>query len=234
MKVVVKMIISPLERLTHLITISICHICGTEAEMLCSDCRDKTFPELDSRCYKCNKITSQNVCCQSCRSGSRLRRVWWLGQYKFEIKNLVRDMKFKRRRSCAREFGAVLAETLPFLPEETLVVPIPTASGRVRKRGFDQAKIIAKVFAHSRGLKYCEALVRTTQVDQIGKRRSDRIAQMQNSLIVSRPAEILGASVLLIDDVLTTGATLEVAAGLLRDQGALHVDAAVIARHLLG
>jgi predicted amidophosphoribosyltransferase len=57
---------------------------------------------------------------------------------------------------------------------------------------------------------------------------------MQNSLIVSRPAEISGASVLLIDDVLTTGATLEVAAGLLRDQSALHVDAAVIARHLLG
>jgi predicted amidophosphoribosyltransferase len=47
-----------------------------------------------------------------------------------------------------------LPSTLPFLPEETLVVPIPTASGRVRKRGFDQAKLIAKVFARSRGLKY--------------------------------------------------------------------------------
>ncbi len=233
MKVVVKMIISPLERLTNLITISICHICGAEAEMLCSDCRDKTFPELDSRCYKCNKITSQNVCCQSCRSGSRLRRVWWLGQYRSEIKNLVRDMKFKRRRSYAREFGVVLAETVPFLPKNTLVVPIPTASGRVRKRGFDQAKLIAKVFAKNRSLPYADILIRTSQADQIGKRRNERIAQMKHSFGVVRPGCLLGVSVLLIDDVLTTGATVEAAAALVRKHGARHVDVAVVARHLL-
>lgn len=201
--------------------------------MLCSDCKANYISDLDSRCYKCNKITSQNVCCSTCRSSSRLRRVWWLGQYKHEIKDLIKSMKFKRRRSYAREFGSILADTLPYLPEGTLIIPIPTASGRVRRRGFDQANLIAKVFASSRGLKYSNVLIRTTQVDQIGKRRSDRISQMQNSLKVSGSAELSGSSVLLIDDVLTTGATLEAAAGLLRNHGVAHVDGAVIARHLL-
>ena len=143
-------------------------------------------------------------------------------------------MKFQRRRAYARSFGVLLAQILPYLPEDTAVVPCPTASKRVRMRGFDQACLIAQSFAAERGLRYQPVLVRTTQVDQIGKRRSERLKQMAGSFRVRRPDTIKGSSILLIDDVLTTGATLEAAAAVLRAAGAKHVDAAVVGRHLLG
>ena len=94
MKVVVKMIVSPLERLINLVTISICHICGVEANMLCGDCKANYIADLDSRCYKCNKMTKQSQVCTACRSNSRLRRVWWMGNYHSAVKELVRSMKF--------------------------------------------------------------------------------------------------------------------------------------------
>lgn len=222
-----------LEHMIALIAPLECHICQAENYMLCPGCKEELLLEEESRCYICNKLTKSNLVCKSCSSSSRLRRVWWLGVYEKTLKELILHMKFQRRRAFAHEFGKFLAQSLPYLPESTLVVPVPTASARVRMRGYDQAVYIAKGFAESRGLRLTPLLTRTTQADQIGKRRLDRLKQMKNSFKAKNINEVKGASILLIDDVLTTGATLESAATVLREHGAKHVDAAVIARHLI-
>mgnify|MGYP003441645101 CR=1 FL=1 len=228
------MIVSPLESITALLTPLECHICKAEGNMLCHECTQKVLPELISRCYLCNKLTKQQRVCTSCRSRSSLRRVWWLSAYSGTTKELIHQMKYQRKRTYAREFGLLLAETLPYLPEATLVVPAPTAPSRIRQRGFDQAHLIAASFAKHKCLPCKQFLYRTSQVDQIGKNRAERKRQIEDSLAMMQVTDLNGKSVLLIDDVLTTGATLESAARLLRDNGADHVDAAVIARHLLG
>jgi ComF family protein len=199
--------------------------------MLCGTCYDAQIEEQESRCYLCNKLTKQHRVCRGCRSKSGLRRVWWVSEYTTLTKQLITDMKFHRKRAYGREFAKLLVETLPYLPEHTHVVPVPTASTRVRRRGFDQAVVIAKQIAKDRGLPYTPLLRRLDQTDQIGKSKKQRYQQMQNSLSFhgSLPPN---ATVLLVDDVLTTGATLEVAAKLLRQHGAVHVDAVVIARTL--
>ena len=149
------------------------------------------------------------------------------------FKKLIHAMKFQRRRAYAREFGILLAETVPYLPEDTLVVSVPTASSRIRVRGYDQAALIAQSFARIRNLQYLRALVRTLQVDQIGKNRTLRIKQMASATELSTQVSLKGKSVLLVDDVLTTGASIEASARLLRTHGVKHVDAVVVARHLL-
>lgn len=232
MKVVVKMFISPLEHIVAALSPLECSICNKENFMLCFACRPQILGGLDSRCYLCNKLVPQHQVCPSCRSRSALRRVWWLGAYETALKTLIYQMKYQRRRVFARQFGTYLAETIPYLPEDTLVVPAPTATGRVRARGYDQAVLIAAAFAKARSLPFCNALNRSNQADQIGTGRRQRFEQMKHSFAVKPTAPISGASILLIDDVLTTGATLEAAARLLRSSGARHVDAAVIARHL--
>lgn len=227
------MYISPLEHIVAAVTPLECAICKIEKFMLCGVCTGHVIATLDSRCYLCNKLTSQHRVCKSCSSKSSLRRVWWLGVYDTPIfRTLIYQMKYQRRRAFAREFGNLLAESLPFISEKTLIVPVPTASKRIRLRGYDQAVLIAEQFAMARQLKLVKALMRTNQVDQIGRKRAERFKQMAGSFQVNAPNIIKGAHILLIDDVLTTGATLETAAKLLRKSGARHVEAAVIARHL--
>jgi len=159
--------------------------------------------------------------------------VLWLGSYRSTLKDLVWNLKYQRQRSTGRVLGEYLANALPYLPEDTLVVPLPTASSRVRKRGYDQAKVLAHSFAKARKLPYRDVLVRKDQKELIGKRRSDRIKLMEDSFAIKPKANLSDKTILLIDDVLTTGASLESAAKVLRKNGAKHVDAAVICRRLL-
>lgn len=156
-----------------------------------------------------------------------------MGLYEPPLKELIKAIKYQRHRAYARAFGRILAEAIPYVPPETLIMPVPTATTRVRLRGFDQAALIAEAFAHQRSLPFVKALVRVSQSDQIGQQRAMRIKQMANSYrLALSPAHLKNRSILLIDDVITTGATLEAAAKLLRENGALHIDAAVVARHL--
>ena len=227
------MIVSPIEQVIALMIPLECHICGREGDMLCLSCQMQVLPEHISRCYLCNKLTKQQRICTSCAPKSRLRRVWWLGLYKNTVKELIFEMKYHRKRAYARSFGRILSEHIPYLPDDTLVVPIPTASNRIRMRGFDQADLIAKQFAADKDLTFSPLLYRRTQVDQIGKNRDQRQQQIKQSIALHAKADIAGRTILLIDDVLTTGASLEAAAQLLRKNGARHVDAAVVARHLI-
>lgn len=224
--------ISPIESLVSLLAPSDCAICKRESDMLCRACRDTTYRGIDSRCYLCNRITNQHQVCVGCRSKSSLRRVWWLDEYKDITKQLIKELKFQRKRAYARAFGSILAEALPYLPDGTLVVPVPTANTRVRQRGFDQAVLVAQQFARQRGLAYHPLLRRLHQNDQIGKSRVERYQQMQHSFLVVQEKLPPKVTILLVDDVLTSGATLESAAKLLRRHGTAHVDACVIARHV--
>ena len=227
------MVISPLEQVISFLSPDQCLICYQDASMLCDDCSAQIFRYTESRCYICNTMTSQNQICSSCRSNSRLRRIWWLGLYDKDLKHFIGEMKFHRKRAYARRFGELFAGTVPYLADDTLVIPAPTASRRIRQRSFDQAVIIARSFAAHRSLKALPRLLqRRNQDDQIGKRRADRIHQMKDSFVVSNSRAICGKSILLVDDVVTTGATLESAAAILRKHGAKHVDAVVIARSL--
>ncbi len=159
--------------------------------------------------------------------------MWWLGSYNTELKELIFAMKYGRCRAAARECGALLAKIIGYLPPGTLITHLPTASQRVRQRGFDQAALIAESLAKSLRCRYIPLLSRVSQVDQIGKNRIERQKQMQGSFACKSQDQLQGKTVLLVDDVITTGASIEAAAYVLRKHGAAHVDVAVIARHYL-
>ena len=114
--------------------------------------------------------------------------------------------------------------------QNTIIVPVPTATSRVRQRGYDQAVLLAKEVARQSGLKYTHCLSRTTQAHQVGAGRSQRIKQLSGAFRVTKPDQVMGVHILLIDDVITTGATLESAALLLKKTGAKRIDALVFAQ----
>ena len=113
-----------------------------------------------------------------------------------------------------------------------LVVPIPTATKRVRERGFDHSALLAKKIAQELRLEYRSVLARLGQTRQVGAKRSDRLKQMDSKFRVKRSASVLGRKILLIDDVVTTGSTLNAVSKTLRDAGATRVDALIFAKRL--
>jgi ComF family protein len=114
--------------------------------------------------------------------------------------------------------------------DNPLLVPVPTASSHVRRRGYDQAKLITRLVAAQTGLHYTDCLIRTGQSRQVGASRRQRLEQLQHAYRTTEHKLIKAAHIILIDDVVTTGATLEAAAGALRRAGASRIDAVVFAQ----
>lgn len=139
-------------------------------------------------------------------------------------------LKFSRAQSVSEIAGSAILEVLPVLGSQTLVVHIPTAGSRYRQRGYDQAKLIAQVVAARRELEYSPALRRSGDVRQVGAGRKLRFTQMQHLFYVHDPRNVAGRDVLLVDDVLTTGATLQACAKVLKAAGARRVSAVVFAQ----
>lgn len=204
-----------------------CLGCGAEGSLLCPACR-LLFSQIPERCYRCKKLSPDNKTCSSCRSSSALHAVRAVTVYDFIAKDLVWHLKFQGAQAAAAEIAALIASCL--FAEGVLLVHVPTATGRVRQRGYDQARLIAREVSRITGIPNRSLLSRVGQHHQVGASREQRITQLKKAFRVNDPAVVKDASIVLIDDVLTTGATLEAAARTLKAGGAKRIDAVVFAQ----
>lgn len=223
---------SILERAISIIAPHHCFSCGNERNILCVACFEMTFDEALEVCFLCNKPTVQSRVCSACRRLTDLECVWIAGPYEGVAKQLIRSYKFERVRAAYKPLATAIANTLPYL-EDVTVVPIPTASVRVRQRGYDQSVLLARELAAQRGWHYAQMLYRRHSLRQVGSSRSVRLQQAQSAFEVRHAERVRGKHVLLVDDVTTSGATLLAAARQIVQAGAVRVDAAVAAKHVL-
>lgn len=218
-----------LERAIALVAPHCCLGCGVEDTLLCEQCAVGIIGLVPSRCYRCHVVTQQSKVCENCRRKVFLTRVWVATEYNGLAKDLLYKLKFERAISASAIMAELLDETLPLLPEDTVVTYVPTTNSRVRLRGYDQSKCIAKQLAFRRKLVFEELLVRRTTSRQVGVDRKTRFEQLVNAFEPKSNKRIKDAKILLIDDVLTTGATIESASTSLTKNGARQVEAAVFA-----
>jgi ComF family protein len=205
-----------------------CLNCRTEGRLLCADCV-RLLPAVPDMCYRCRKLSDGGRTCKSCRASSDLFIVRAATTYDGLAKDLVWQLKFQGAQAAAGEVADRLLRHLP-RGEEFMIVPVPTATSRIRRRGYDQATLIARSLARKSGLPYTAALRRSGQHHQLGSNRAQRTTQLQGAYRCVKPTRLAGKHVLLIDDVLTTGATLEAAATVIKAAGAKRVSALVFAR----
>ena len=203
-----------------------CLGCKKEGELLCQTCRVHLVL-VPPRCYRCQRWSEGSRTCQRCRRNSSLFAVHTVTKYEDTAKALVHVLKFERSRAAA----TTLARTMAFSPiDDTVIMThIPTANGRVRERGYDQAALIARALSRSSNRVYIPLLARLDERRQLGQSRKVRKSQMRDAFRVLNPAPLAGKHVVLVDDVLTTGATCEAAAYALRQAGAKRVSAVVFA-----
>ena len=143
----------------------------------------------------------------------------------------VQRLKYRGRRVLADTLGALRASRYPIAPD-ALLVPVPLHVARLRERGFNQALLLARALARRRGLPVAaQALARrrTTRA-QPGLAAAERRANVQGAFTVPRPQVVSGRSVVLVDDVLTSGATADACATALLAAGAVRVDVYTVGR----
>lgn len=206
-----------------------CLRCGREGSLLCHGCQSDWLQALPSRCYSCHRLTLSSKVCPGCFHKTALRAVYVSGQYDEAAKSLVHKLKFGRARAAAEIMAAIMSTSLP-QDFEGMVLAVPTASSRRRQRGYDQAVLLARSLARKRALPMSAVLKRRGQSRQVGQKRQQRLKQLQEAFYVTKASEVVGRRVLLVDDVLTTGATLEAAASTLKAAGARRVEAIVFAQ----
>jgi len=151
------------------------------------------------------------------------------GSYDGVLRALLLSHKERGRLALARPLGALLAGAVSALGAgEVVLVPVPSAAAAVRARGHDHALRLARSAAAAAGLRAAPLLVPARRVaDQSGLSSAGRAANLAGALRVRRP--LSGLPVVVVDDVVTTGATLVEAARALREGGARVRGAAVVA-----
>ncbi len=213
------------------------HDCG-----VCSGCWNKAL-ELKigpPRCSSCglpfqNFQESSEYLCGNCLlqtppySGARS-----FGYYTAELSSLVRGLKFQGRRNLVGLLGPLLART--FFDnwergEFDLLVPVPLHPKRKRERGYNQSELLARSLALQLAVPYDCLLVRTrSTLPQVGLSDAQRQENVKNAFRCRTPERISKCRILLIDDVMTTGATVSSAAQALLDAGAFRVSVLTVAR----
>ena len=147
--------------------------------------------------------------------------------YDGDVARLIGAFKFGNHRRAARSLGVHLAHSVREGGDRFDVVTwAPTSDGRRGRRGFDQAEEVARIVARELGLPCRRLLRRLTVTSQTGRSRHERLADAPRFVAREVPS---GTRVLVIDDVVTTGATLRAAASALRDLGAHTVEVGVAA-----
>ncbi len=158
--------------------------------------------------------------------------------YDASAREVVHRYKYHGRRGLARPMGIMLADAYERLLEPAasdVVVPVPLHTRRLRQRGYNQAFLLAREWARHAGGQAPEqahdALVRIRWTrSQTGLSREERVENTRGAFVVVRPERITGKRVILVDDVYTTGATVEECARVLAKAGAKRVCALTVAR----
>lgn len=205
-----------------------CLGCGLESSLLCNDCADG-LSLLAKLCYRCQRPDGAPAC-PNCLLRGPFENIYASAPYTGLAKELVWQLKYNGAQAAARTMARQIAPLLPV--NSWNLVPVPTASSRARQRGYDQAVLIAKELSRLSGFPCSRLLRRRGQAHQVGAGRRDRLSQLEDVFWVKAPST-LNTPILLIDDVLTTGATLETAAQALHQAGIKHVSAAVFAQTLV-
>lgn len=207
----------------------------------CSRCWNTIAPPSPSRCTRCDRpfvsplattYSPQHVC-QSCHENPpSYTKAWTLYPYRPPLQDAICLFKYGGKVSLAEPLARLMIDRLPALDEIDLIIPVPLHAERLREREFNQSLLLAdRVGRHLHLPVSSTALTRITPAPpQTTLSRRERLNNLRGAFAVPRPESIAGKRILLIDDVFTTGTTVNVCAKTLRKAGSGHVFALTLGR----
>ena len=199
--------------------------------LLCDNCKYDIISEPFAACVACGSgIGGMSGICARCTVP--YQRAWCVADRRDQLQRLIGNYKFTNARASYMPLAGLLDARLPQLPTETVIVPVPTVSSHIRERGYDHMLLIARRFGRLRKLPVSTRLQRVTSTKQRAAGRRQRTEQAKVAFICRDQLDPT-LTYLLIDDVITTGATVKYAAQALLNAGAQNVWVASISRQPL-
>jgi len=208
---------------------------------VCDLCWDLITPISGPRCSRCDQPFASNAAntwspthrCQPClERPPAYDRAWTLYPYIPPLQDVICALKYRHAFGLARPLAALMIRALPEQLEVDLILPVPLHPSRLRAREFNQSLLLADRLG-----KYLmrpistTALVRTVVTEpQTSLTRQERLRNLRRAFTVRHAESLDGRRVLLVDDVFTTGTTLNECAKILRSAGAASVSALTLAR----
>src|SRR3989338_2645751 len=244
MKQSVKLIHTAMKGVLDLIFPRRCIGCRATQTYLCARCSAMLGRDSAFSCVRCHSdLENHRALCTRCsiRKPAPLSALYAGARYQTPaIQRAVRLLKYRGAHRLALPLGAFLAERV--LPPQTrlvldlrnaVVVSVPLAPRKKRQRGFNQSALLAAAFAERCGLPHlADAVVKArktpSQVEMLT--RAARRTNLRGAFVAQLPEGIRGKTVLLIDDVITTGATMSEVAATLRRAGAMRVIGVALAK----
>lgn len=209
-----------------------CPFCGQPMEanqMYCKACKDQ-LPWIipGTLCPSCGKKDC------ICSDNPFFKRLYVPFLYEGSVANAIKSLKFYGKRGYSRPLGEILGNfirTESPVPHFDCIIPIPMTKRDIRKRGYSQSALIARFIGQSLAIPVEKKIL--VKVHQTKKQHrlsaEERKINLTGAFVVANPQILKGKSILLCDDVITTGATLQEAARTLREAGASHISAVVVA-----
>jgi ComF family protein len=233
-----------LEIVQGLILPPCCVLCGAGGRRptldLCADC-DADLPRNDPACSRCalplcDGAAGSLAACAGCRQGVRsFDSAVAAFRYAFPVDDLVRRLKYHGELAHARVLATLLAGRISengrgALPDA--IVPVPLHPERYRERGFNQAFELARVIGRLLDLRVDDGLCRRARAtqDQTQLGAAERRRNLRRAFALTRADAAVPRRVAIVDDVLTTGSTVEELARVLRDHGAETIVVWTVAR----
>ncbi len=235
-----------LARLTDFFFPTPCAYCrgpldGHSIPLICSTCWSDFSLLSGAACPCCGKSYespaslshSPGHLCGACRrEAPRFDQAISIGQFEGALREAIHQFKYRPCRSLGKPLSSWMADHLARIKPIDMIMPVPLHRQRLRQRGFNQALLLAHRIGlvHRVPLSYDNLVrIRPTrpQVDLSGE---ERIRNVAGAFSLNRPRDVEQRRILLVDDVFTTGATLNECAGVLKDAGAQEVTAVTLAR----
>lgn len=208
-----------------------CAGCDLPGEMLCRACME-VLPRIEDMwaCPRCGAPFGHLVCTECWQSEPAFSAAMCLASFEPPLARCMTLYKDSGERRLGRLLGTLLAGRLaPWSGWADAVVPVPASRRSVRRRGFDHTRLVAEPVAHALQVPGLDLLTVRPALDQRLLGRVDRARNMAGAFALVPDARV-PPRVLLVDDVMTTGATLDAAAGVLLSGGAHEVRVGAVAR----
>lgn len=222
-----------------------CLVCKKEGSYCCEECQLQLKPIYPTTCFGCHVITAFGELCKNCKPTYSFDGIIISADYEDEIINkLIKQCKYRFVKELGEIMGWLLAEKVAKLLQQSnnqsdfdkeffqsVVIPIPLSRRRLRQREFNQSEIIAQFFASYFSLEYQPQLLgRNHRKPQASLSEELREKNVKDSFFVKEMSHPVPKTVFVVDDVITTGATLEEAAQVLKEQGVENVWGMIVAK----